>query len=689
MNNKTCSIIVRILAVLLAGIFITNSQARTWTSTDGKSMQAIFLGIEGDNLRFKMRDGNEIVVPKDRFIKADQEAAERLDLIGDDSFTKASARQIDTLLAGNLKEAGFSSFNDPLPDDLFVRRVYLDIIGRIPTKEEFLEFAESARPDKREALIDELLLSPGYASHLFNYFADMYRLNASEAFVNGIRMDPYIQWWRDQLRANRPYHEMVTDMLTANGNVGQNPASGFLLRDTGMEFDAFANFGQTMLGIDISCAQCHDHPFDEWTQGDFYDMAAFFGNTQRSLRYGGGGMMGGGMTQMPGAPDGWKQQFEEYATKEHGIVLRDQSDRQFNYFVQALGWNIADNEALETVLPHDFRGSGGKPNEVARPKTLIGDAAKVGGKTRREAIAEWLTDRDNPRFALVIANRMWDRAFGRPLVGPVTDFADSSIRGASQPEVLQFVTNEMRRVNYDLREFMRILYNTRAYQSIATPEEPDWGSDYAFQGPVLRRMRAEQAWDSMMLLQHGKQIDEKTGADGSFYKAVLNVDLNAMTNEQVWEHFEAWKKASGRRMGNAVLASEGSLTPTVVSDQDLRASELAQPYTNASMLDTFGQSDRIITDEHNYDGSVPQVLALMNGDVTERLTGLSSKVVEDMEEYDGPDDKVRGVFFTLLNRFPTKDELALGTEMIEDFGDDGISDLAWALMNSPEFLFIQ
>ena len=202
-------------------------------------------------------------------------------------------------------------------------------------------------------------------------------------------------------------------------------------------------------------------------------------------------------------------------------------------------------------------------------------------------------------------------------------------------------------------------------------------------------MRAEQAWDSMMLLQHGKEIDEKTGADGSFYKAVLDVDFNTMTNEKVWEHFEAWKQASGRRMGNAVLASEGSMTPTVVSDNDLRASELAQPYTNASMLDTFGQSDRVITDDHNYDGSVPQVLALMNGDVTERLTGLSSKVVEDMEEYDGPDDKVRGVFFTLLNRFPTKDELSLGTGMIEDFGDDGISDLAWALMNSPEFLFIQ
>ena len=107
------------------------------------------------------------------------------------------------------------------------------------------------------------------------------------------------------------------------------------------------------------------------------------------------------------------------------------------------------------------------------------------------------------------------------------------------------------------------------------------------------------------------------------------------------------------------------------------------------MLDTFGQYDRRITDDHNYDGSVPQVLALMNGTVTQQLTGISSKIVADLEALDGPDDKVRGVFFTLLNRFPTKDELDLGTGMIEDFGDEGISDLAWALMNGPEFLFIQ
>ena len=690
MKSHLSSLLLVFGLSFVASCFTTSVEGREWTSTDGKKMKAIFLGIEGEKYKFKLANGQEALVAPDRFIKADQEAAKRLALIGDDSYTMASARQIDGLLAKQLKANGFSSFNEPLPDDLFVRRVYLDIAGRIPTREEFLKFAESGREDKRQALIDDLLLSPGYASNLFNYFADMYRLHASD-FNNGIRMDPYMQWWRDQLKSNRPYDEVVVDMITAEGNVGQNPAAGFILRDTGMEFDAFSNFGQVMLGIDISCAQCHDHPFDEWTQGDFYQMAAFFGNTQRSIRRYGGGMMSGAVTMMPNAPEGWQQQFQEWAYSEKGVAPPpDNTGNRFRFFVSALGWNVTDNETLETVLPHDFIGSGGKPNEVANPRTLIGAAAKKGGKTRREAVAEWLTAPENPRFALVIANRMWERAFGRALVGPVSDFSDGMIAKASQPEVLQFVTREMQRVDYDLREFMRILYNTRAYQSLATTEEPDWADAYYFQGPVLRRMRAEQAWDSMMVLANGAEIDDKTGADGSMYKKILNIDFNTASNEEVWEHYEAWQRNYGNRAATAVVSNEtGDWTPSYVTDSQLRAYELQQPAPAASMLDTFGQSDRRITDEHNYDGSVPQVFALMNGTVTRQLTGSSSKVVDDLEDLDGPDDKVRGVFFTMLNRFPNDDELKLGMDMIEDYGDEGISDLAWALMNSPEFLYVQ
>ncbi len=203
-------------------------------------------------------------------------------------------------------------------------------------------------------------------------------------------------------------------------------------------------------------------------------------------------------------------------------------------------------------------------------------------------------------------------------------------------------------------------------------------------------MRAEQAWDSMMLLANGSEIDNKTGADGSLYKKILNIDFNTASNEEVWEHYEAWIDNYGGRVANAVVSKEtGDWSASYVNDSQLRASELQQPAPAASMLDTFGQSDRQITDDHNYDGSVPQVFALMNGSITRQLTGSSSKVVYDLEDLDGPDDKVRGVFFTLLNRFPNDEELKLGMGMIEDYGDNGISDLAWALMNSPEFLYIQ
>ena len=317
--------------------------------------------------------------------------------------------------------------------------------------------------------------------------------------------------------------------------------------------------------------------------------------------------------------------------------------------------------------------------------------AKKGGKTRREALAGYLASPDNPRFAMAIANRMWSRAFGLPLVetAPVNDVTDYAVESMGQPRVLDYVANLMRGVDYDLREFMRVLYNTRAYQSMATEEEPDWSKPYYFQGPVLRRMRAEQAWDSMMTLAYGAEIDEKKGRDGSFLRELLNVDFHTASMEEVFQKYQAFDSIRGERMGTAVLADAGNYTPTYAPNSELRASELSQPAPAAHLLDTFGQSDRLITDEHNFDGSVPQVLALMNGPVTSSLTGGSSKLVNELSDLDGPDDKVRGVFFTLLSRYPTADEMTIGLEMLEKDGDDGIKDLGWALINSPEFLFVQ
>jgi len=691
MNLEHRCFLIAASTILLFTLIPQSTDARVWTSTEGEKLEAIFEKLDGDKIQLRLKNGRSVIFPLSRLVKEDHEAAERFKLVGDDAMTVYSAKKIDYLLARNLGKAGIRSYNDRLPDDLFVRRVYLDIIGRIPTRAEFMKFAESARKDKREMLIDELLASSGRVSHLFNYFADMYRLKGT-GVARELDYAPYLQWWRDSLAENKPYDALVREMITARGNIGHNPAIGFLERDEGMEFDAFSNFGQVMMGIDVSCAQCHDHPFEEWTMNDFYQMAAFFGQTQRSTgRYPAAETGKNLSVGIPGAPKDWAASFKKYASK-NGVDFKDRrQSRTFGYYLGALGLNVADNKKIEIRIPKSIEELGG---QVVTPMTLYGDNPSGSGMTRRESLAQWLTDKSNERFAVNIANRMWSRAFGKALVEPVIDFPMDWEKHTGQPEVLKYLGQEMARVNFDLREFMRILYYTQAYQGFSTFDRPiDEGDHYLFQGPVLRRMRAEQAWDSLLTLAYGSEIDNVKGGDGSYLKELMNVDFKEDSMEEVFSKFEAYKKT--RNVGSKILVDVGSLdfqdpkVPVVDGIQMLRSSRIAQPASAASLLSSFGQSDRSVTDNHSFDGTVPQVLALMNGPVTDRLTGSSSQVVEDLQEMDGPDDKVRGVFFTMLCRYPTDAELKKGLSILEDYGDDGVRDLAWALLNTPEFLFVQ
>ena len=153
----------------------------------------------------------------------------------------------------------------------------------------------------------------------------------------------------------------------------------------------------------------------------------------------------------------------------------------------------------------------------------------------------------------------------------------------------------------------------------------------------------------------GLKSTPREGRDGSLYAALLDVDFNTITNAELWERYEVWNSYRGRRIAAATI-EEGdfSASPDMRTDDDLRASALAQPAAPASLLDTFGQSDRIITDQHNFDGSVPQVLALMNGSVTDRMTGSYSKIVEDLAVLDGPDGQDSWCFLHLTESLPDR-----------------------------------
>lgn len=185
------------------------------------------------------------------------------------------AKEIDALVLTKLEQQKLQP-NARATDEVFLRRVYLDTVGRIPSLKETQAFLAETAADKRTKLIDQLLASPGYQQHYFNFWADVLRLKSTA--IGGAQSLPaglaYADWLKQSLGANKPYDVMVKELITAEGKTYDNGAVGFYIRDYNMQLDNMAVTTQVFLGTQMVCAQCHDHPFDKWSMMDYYQMAA-------------------------------------------------------------------------------------------------------------------------------------------------------------------------------------------------------------------------------------------------------------------------------------------------------------------------------------------------------------------------------------------------------------------------------
>jgi hypothetical protein len=397
---------------------------------------------------------------------------------------REAAAKIDELVEKKLAAEKIKP-NAPASDEVFLRRVYLDIIGRVPTKAEALAFLESTEKGKRPKLVNELLKSDGYVQNFYNYWADLLRVK-SGILPGGQGKEAgaaYIQWLKDSLRKNKPYDVMARELLTAAGTTYDNGAVGFYLRDYGMPLDNMAVTTQVLLGTQMVCAQCHNHPFDKWTQMDYYQIAAHtFGMT--------------GTNALPN--------FSEVARTmtKMGLSADEKRDVQkaFSEILFQLRYNhtVALNRALK--LPHDYKYPDGKPGQAVEP-VIPASFSKDGRITRdgehpAAAYARWTASKENPRFTLVIANRLWKKVMGIGVIDPVDELTDSTV--PSNPALMEFLEKTMKDVNYDLKAFLRILLNTKTYQREAFTKDVEPGVPYHFPGPLLRRMSAEQIWDSLV-----------------------------------------------------------------------------------------------------------------------------------------------------------------------------------------------
>ena len=442
------------------------------------------------------------------------------------SPVKAKAQQIDQLVAKDLAKNNLKA-NPVASDEVFLRRVYLDVIGRVPTKAETLAFLGSKEAGKRAKLIDTLLASDGYSQNFFNFWADVLRMQSTtlgggQTLAAGYA---YEKWLKDALHNNMPYDEMVRELITARGTTYENGAVGFYIRDYNMPLDNMAVTTQIFLGTSIVCAQCHNHPFDKWSQMDYYQMAAHtygmqatngllnrdFYKVVNSAPKKGKGAKGAKGANISKGKDGPGQIAANRPAKPSILGSYKSKDllQAMSEILRPLRYNhVIEEDTKPLKLPHDYKYDNGKPLQVVEP--VIPASFTKDGKVTKEgespslSYAGWMTSKENPRFSLVIANRLWRKLMGIGLIEPVDEITDSTV--PSNPALMSYLEDTIKGLNFDMKEYLRIVLNSQTYQRTTLTQDLELGEAYHFQGPLLRRMSAEQIWDSMVALY-------KPGAD--------------------------------------------------------------------------------------------------------------------------------------------------------------------------------
>ena len=397
------------------------------------------------------------------------------------------SERVDALIAEGYKTNKITP-NAPASDETFVRRVYLDIIGRIPSQQEARDFLESAEAGKRAKLIDTLLDSEGYVSNWSNWWADILRVQSNMGGNNNNQAgQAYSAWIKDALRNNMPYDQFVHKMVTAEGYVWDNGAVGYYLRDAGMPLDNMSNTVQIFLGTRLACAQCHNHPFDVWTQKDYYEMAAFTYNVDTAAI---------ANAALKKDMDATYEKIEKDKSKKIAR-LKASMKRIVDGILDPLKNGVGENGMKGLKLPMDYKYDDAQPGEEVKAITIFGK--KVSSKKEgREEYAKWMTSPENPRFTTVMANRLWQRVMGRGLIEPMDDFKDDT--AATNVPLMRFLVQQFTYQKYDVKKMLRAMYNTKTYQRQATTGEVPEDKPYHFPGPVLRRMSAEQIWDSICTL---------------------------------------------------------------------------------------------------------------------------------------------------------------------------------------------
>lgn len=353
--------------------------------------------------------------------------------------------QIDTQVFAKLRKLRMQP-SGLATDTAFVRRAYLDLLGRIPTGDEAKAFVKALDDDKRAKLIEDLLESPGFADFWALKWGDL--LKNEEKALDRRGVARFHRWIRNSLLDNLPMDQFAYQILRSRGSTYQNPQANFY-RTNRTPVKRAETAAQVFLGTRLQCAQCHNHPFDRWSQDDYYDWTTLFARV-------------------------------DYKILENR--RRDSNDK--NEFI---GEQVV-------FLKQQGEVTNPRRRKDAVPRFLGGDALPKD-VDRLEALARWVTSPDNPRFAPVQVNRVWFHLMGRGLVDPVDDFRNTNL--ASHPELLDTLTEMFIASGFDLRHLIKTIMRSRTYQLSSEPNASNAHDEINYAYQQVRRLTAEQLVDSL------------------------------------------------------------------------------------------------------------------------------------------------------------------------------------------------
>ncbi|MGP0066297.1 MAG: DUF1549 domain-containing protein [Isosphaeraceae bacterium] len=545
-------------------------------------------------------------------------------------------RLVDRYLAKNDPKVDIA----PITTDVeFVRRVYFDLIGKPPTPEQFTAFVRDHTRDKRARLIDSLLNNKEWARNWARYWRDVIRFHSTSDNPNRVRFDALEDWLADQFQANKPWDEIAARMITATGRNDESGAVAFPLAYEAQPVEMAGEVSRIFMGVQIQCAQCHDHKTDSWKRQQFHEFAAFFAGARPRQ------VVQGGQGQLP--------VFAVVTQPRARYTMPDK-----------------DNPTRQIpIAPRFFlSSSGSKHAEPSLPESL-------GPEQRRELVASYITGQDNTWFARAFINRIWYALMGESFYDPIDDIGPE--RTPRAPEILEPLATQWQRGGYDVRWLYRTLMNTQAYQRRARSTATSAGKT-PFASGCPSRMRADQVFEALVQAL-GLPLD----AEGNLVPQALMNRPRAQAQAK-----------------NATVSLGDTKPKAAANKKAVQAAGLPMPAAkNAAAMvrrggprlafeRLFGVDPSVANDDVL--GTIPQALFLMNSPlVNSRTTARPGTVLgEILASAPNEPAALNALYLRVLSRHPTPKEAEICGRYLAAIGDrrEAFEDIYWSLINSTEFV---